>query len=387
MQRTTFLLLPLLGALFLSVASCRGGSASAGVSVPEGTDVEMRHAVNLSMKELGGGVTLAVMRNPWDTLSVMRRYLLVPRDSAMPATVPEGATVLRTPLNKAVVYSAVHIALIDELGQGDIISGVCDSRYVHTPVVLDGLRDGRVADCGLNTDPDLERIVSAGPEAILLSPYEGNRDFSRLERLGTAVVECADYMEPTPLARAEWVRFYGRLVGEEARADSLFAEVEKAYTRIKETVADAGSNRPRVMLDLPYQGVWYVPGGRSTMNCFLSDAGAENIFGSHDVAGSLGLSAEEVLVEAGDADIWLIRYDMPAPLTLGTLASENPLYTRFRPWKENNVWGSNSTESLLFDDLAFHPERLLRDMAAIFHTEVSSLPPHSYTYFKPLSRR
>ena len=385
MQRTTFLLLPLLCALLFSAASCRRGSASAGVSVPEGGDVEMRHAVNLSMKELGGGVTLVSMRNPWDTLSVMRRYLLVPRDSAIPSTVPEGATVLRTPLRKAVVYSAVHIALIDELGRSDIVSGVCDSRYVHTPAVLEGLRDGRVADCGLNTDPDLERIAAAAPEAILLSPYEGSRDFSRLERLGTSVVECADYMEPTPLARAEWVRFYGRLTGCEARADSLFAEVERAYADIRERVAAAGGKRPRVMLDLPYQGVWYVPGGRSTMNCFLADAGAENIFRDRDVAGSLGLSAEEMLVEAGDADIWLIRYDLPAPLTLGSLAGENQLYTRFRPWKERHVWGCNSAESLLFDDLAFHPERLLGELASMFHPADDAESLGGHIYFKPLA--
>lgn len=382
MRQITFLLLPLLS-LLLAVASCRGRGGEGAPLSDDGTAIEMRHAVNLSMRDCGDYL-LAEMRNPWDTLSVMRRYALVPRDAEVPSELPEGTTILRTPMERAIVYSAVHIALLDELGRADMVKGVCDPTYIYTESVRRGLEEGSVVDCGSNLDPDLEKIVSASPEAILLSPYEGARDFSRLERLGVSVVECADYMEPTPLGRAEWIRFYGQLVGESAKADSIFAEVERDYTAVRTRVGQNPARRPRVMTDIPYQGVWYVPGGRSTFSNFIADAGGENIFSTHDTAGSPGLSPEQVLIEAENADIWLVRYNSPTDLTLAAMAAEAPVYARFRPWKEGNVWGANSARSRIFDDLAFHPERLVRDLAAIFHPEADSLPAHTYSYFTPL---
>lgn len=383
MRNITFLLLSLLSLALLSVVSCRGRGGEGDSRASDGTEITMHHAVNLSMRDCGSHI-LVDMRNPWDTLRVMRRYALVPRGSEVPAGLPEGTTILRTPLERAIVYGAVHIGLLDELGRADVVKGVCDPTYIYTEAVRRGIGDGSVVDCGSNFDPDLEKIVSASPEAILLSPYEGARDFSRLERLGVSVVECADYMEPTPLGRAEWIRFYGLLAGEPAKADSIFGEVVKNYNAVRERVGLNPARRPRVMTDIPYQGVWYVPGGRSTFSSFITDAGGENIFGTHDTAGSPGLSPEQVLIEAENADIWLVRYNSPTDLTLGAMVAESPLYARFKPWKDGNVWGSNSARSRVFDDLAFHPERLVRDLAAIFHPEADSLPPHTYSYFSPL---
>ena len=85
-----------------------------------------------------------------------------------------------------------------------------------------------------------EKIIDLRPDAIMLSPFENSGGYGRVGKLGVPVIECADYMETSPLGRAEWLRFYGLLVGQEQRGDSLFAQIEKEYLALKDLAAQIG---------------------------------------------------------------------------------------------------------------------------------------------------
>jgi iron complex transport system substrate-binding protein len=63
--------------------------------------------------------------------------------------------------------------------------------------------------------PDIERIIALKPEAILLSPFENSGGYGKLDKLHVPIIEAADYMESSPLGRAEWMKFYGMLFGNE----------------------------------------------------------------------------------------------------------------------------------------------------------------------------
>ena len=124
MKHLVALLVPTL----LLLASCRGaGGASA--SLPEGDTLVMRYAENLTLVTYPD-YTVATLRNPWDTLKTLRTYILVPKDKALPHAMPQG-TVIRVPLSKSLVYSAVHCGLVEELGAAKQIGGVCDVKYMH----------------------------------------------------------------------------------------------------------------------------------------------------------------------------------------------------------------------------------------------------------------
>ena len=79
----------------------------------------------------GDGYICAELTNPWDTTRLLERYILVHKDSALPERLPQGS-VVRVPLENTLVFSSVHCSLLQEIGKGDAIGGVCDSRYIYS---------------------------------------------------------------------------------------------------------------------------------------------------------------------------------------------------------------------------------------------------------------
>ncbi len=344
-----------------------------------GHKIEMRYASNLEMEEYDG-YTIAKIRNPWDTTRTLHTYMLLERGASRPKGF-SSATVIEVPLDKSVVYSVVHNSLIHELGREDAVSGVCDTEYVSESWLRKRLSSGKTLDCGSSMAPNVERILQISPDAVLLSPFENSNGYGKLGHAGIPIVECADYMETSPLGRAEWMKFYGRLYGRREKADSMFATTEREYLKIRE-LASSAEVRPKILLDRIYGQSWSVPGGKSTMGIMIEDAGGLNPFGDNNVLGSMQLSPEKVVMESGDADIWLIRFSK-FPLTLSSMAADRQLYTKIKAYREGRVYGSDSMKSHIFDEVAFHPQWLLAEMAGIFHPEIE-MPELSRNYFNIL---
>lgn len=347
--------------------SCRG-AGSASVVIDGGDTLAMDYARRLTIVDYPE-YTFVSIQNPWDTTKTLHNYLLVPDSLPLPDDLPDG-TVIRTPLKRSIVHSSIHCRLIDELGAREAIKGVCDAQYIIVPEIKAGLKSGEITDCGVNTSPDIEKVVHLNPDAILLSPYQDSGAYGKLTTLPIAIVECADYMEISPLARAEWIKFFGRLYGKKVQADSIYEAVKTSYNTMKEKTESVDS-RPKVLLDRLYGRQWFVPVAGSTMSTLIHDAGGTNPFDNTGSSGSVPLSAEQVLVDAGDAPIWIIRYLSPQPMTLQGLSAENKIYSKFDAYKSGNVYGCNTSEILLFEDSSFHPERVLSDLINIIHPELS----------------
>jgi iron complex transport system substrate-binding protein len=349
----------------------------------QGDTLEVRYASHLQMVECMG-YTLVNLRNPWDTLRTLHSYILMPRDKEYNTdTLPKG-TVVRVPLQRSVIYTSVHCGLVNEWGALDGVAGVCDVKYIHQDEVLQRLADGRMTDLGNAQSPDVERMIDIQPDALLLSPFENSGGYGMVERLGVPIIECADYMETSALGRAEWMRFYGRLYGCGDKADSLFANVEADYLKWKDK-ALACTDRPTVFADLPTGiSAWYVSGGGSTIGRMYADAGARYLFADNASTGSVPLSFETVYAKAKHADIWLIRYHAPQDRTYRSLANEFELCTNFDAFRNRRMYGCNTAYSRFYDEIPFHPERLLAEFACIFHPELKCESGWKNCYYFPL---
>lgn len=354
-------------ALFL-LPSCGRNNASVN---SRGTPVEFSYAENIAMESHDGFTTVRI-RNPWDTTKLLHTYILLEEGGSAPADAA-GADVIKVPLKSSVVYSCVHIGLADDLGALDAITGVCDKQYIYQENIRKRIADGSIADCGNSMEPNVEKMLMLRPGAVLLSPYESTNSYGKLDKAGIPVVECADYMEKSPLARAEWMKFFGRLYGKARVADSLFNATEREYNRLKALVADT-KHRPTVMTDRIYGQIWDVAGGRSTTGTFIEDAGGRNIFGDNNKAGSLQLSPEKVLMQARDADVWLIRAN-DGELTLESLGAEREIYSHFKAFRQGNVYASYASRCHIFEDQAFHPQWILADLIRVLHPENSAVRP------------
>lgn len=377
MRKVTLLFLMLTQVLFLSACSGKDKTVSVFIS---GDTIPLRYADNLTLVSYPD-YTIATLRNPWDTLKTLHTYILVPASQPLPAHLPEG-TIVRTPLRKSVIYSSVHCSLMDKLGAAGSIGGVCDLKYIKLPVIQNGYRNGTVTDCGDGMNPDMEKIIDLHPDAILLSPFENSGGYGRVEKLNIPIIECADYMETSALGRAEWMRFYGLLFGKAAEADSLFARVEADYLRWAGKVADI-ENKPTVFADLKSGATWYVPGGRSTVGRTFADAGADYVFSDLKNSGSSPLSFETVYEKAKDADIWLIKYNMPEDKTYRDLKNDYAPYAGFRAFRERRVYGCNTGRVPYYEETPFHPEWLLEDLIKIFHPDVAKA--EGGRYFRKLA--
>lgn len=330
--------------------------------------------------------TKVALRDPWDTLKTRQTYILASRElllrrSGLADSLTAKGTLIATPVRHAVIYTSVHASLAEQLGALECVAGVCESQYITSDKVREAVENHSIADLGNSTAPNVEKIIELGTEAIIASPFE-NSGYGAAEKLGIPIVEAADYMEPHPLGRTEWIKFYGLLLGCEQRADSLFTDICNRYNSLKELVAGV-SSRPTLILEKKWGQTWAVPSGGSYIGCMQRDAGADYIFAGIPGENSVHKSFEEVYEKGCNADFWLIKYAATGKYTYSDLRSEYQPYENFKAFRCRRIYCCNTLATSYFDDITLRPDLILADFINIYHPEL--LPDYSPRYYFPLS--
>ena len=338
----------------------------------------IRYAVGFIAENLDGFVKIEV-HDPWNEGKLLQRYLLVQRDKPLPEGMPKG-TIVRVPLRNIVVYTSVHSAVLDELGEADRIVGVCEPRYIKVASVKERISKGLIKDLGAATSPNIERMIEAGAEVVLASPFD-HGGYGSVEKLGIPIIECADYMETDPLGRAEWIKFIGLFTGQSKRADSLFRITETNYLQTKALVENV-TYRPTLLTGMKYGSPWFVPSGESFMARIYKDAGADYIFNYLPGTGSTPMNFETVFDKAVHADIWLINYNRDGGMSYSVLKSDYSPYSGFDAFRNRHIYGNNTDHSMFYEEVPMHPDFLLAELIAIFHPQL--LPDRKLRYFHPL---
>ena len=404
-MRTRYLLWALLA---LAITSCQGGKTAAGDG-DGGDTVKMKYAQLLTIVKHGGEyaehdgeyaeVTIA---NPWKKGTLLHRYILVPKGEEGNKTVARLAMqrssgarcvtdTVRTPVENSAVFTSPHCQLLYELGCGQAIRGVCDLDYINIPDVKKRAASAgnhgsssAIADCGSSMAPDIERIIAMKPEAILVSPFENSGGYGKLDKLHIPLIEVADYMEASPLGRAEWMKFYGMLFEKsdakdskteissskagifQSKADSLFAKIEKEYLNLKAAAKKLPAGLS-VLTERKTGSVWYVPGGQSTIGILLKDANARYIFSEDQHSGSLAMSPEQILAKAKNIDVWAFKYFGGKPLSRSQLLQEYAGYKSLAAFGSSRIYQVDTSREPYFEITSFHPEVLLREFILLSH--------------------
>ena len=411
-MKTRYLLWALLA---LAITSCQGGKTAAGDG-DGGDTVKMKYAQLLTIVKHGGEcgehngeyaeyngkyaeVTIA---NPWKEGTLLHRYILVPKGEEGNKTVARLAMqrsagarcvtdTVRTPVENSAVFTSPHCQLLYELGCGQAIRGVCDLNYINIPDVKKRTASAgnhgsssAIADCGSSMAPDIERIIALKPEAILVSPFENSGGYGKLDKLHIPLIEVADYMEASPLGRAEWMKFYGMLFEKsdakdskteissskagifQNKADSLFAKIEKEYLNLKAAAKKLPAGLS-VLTERKTGSVWYVPGGQSTIGILLKDANARYIFSEDQHSGSLAMSPEQILAKAKNIDVWAFKYFEGKPLSRSQLLQEYAGYKSLAAFGSSRIYQVDTSREPYFEITSFHPEVLLREFILLSH--------------------
>lgn len=432
MNRKIYIFGALLALLVLT--ACQGGKTTAG-EAEEGDTLKMKYAKLLTIVKHGEKGTASLnndaegakyqyadvnVANPWKAGTLLHRYILIPKGKegdetvarlALQRTSGMGCTTdtVRTPVERSAVFIAPHCQLMYELGCQQAIRGVCDLDYINIPDVKkraasagnasagkasagnvsaeNAATRNSIVDCGSSMAPDIERIIALKPETILLSPFENSGGYGKLDKLHIPIIEAADYMESSPLGRAEWMKFYGMLFGNEEgrvkrkegksngisgscepKADSLFAKIEKEYLKLKAEAAGYPKGLS-ILTERKTGNVWYVPGGQSTIGILLKDANARYIFEDDEHSGSLAMSPEQILAKGKQVDVWAFKYFGGAPLSQAQLLQEYDGYKALAAFSRGNIYQVDTSTVPYFELTSFHPELLLREFIILAHGE------------------
>lgn len=314
--------------------------------------------------------SLITIRNPWQGGSNVEQYLLVlrgntPRPDAFPGQV------VHAPVRRIICMSTSHVALLDAIGQANRIGGVSGIDYISNEYIRKNRRNGEVQDVGYDSNLNFERLAAMRPDLILLYGVTGENTVitGKLAELGIPYVYIGDYMEESPLGKAEWMVAVAELCDlRDAGADTL-RRIAANYNRLKEQIARTpAENRPRVMLNTPYRDTWFMPSTRSYMVRLIEDAGGEYIYARNRSNASVAVDLEEAYLLASGADCWI---NVGACNSLGELTAQNPKFASVPAVRNRRVWNNNRRQtpaggSDFWESGVVRPDRVLEDLHAIF---------------------
>ena len=317
--------------------------------------------------------------NPWQEGELLATYYLVRYDSIV---TPSDGLRLTVPVKRMALTSCTHVGFLKELGRADVICGITDPQLVYNrpPEADRPSEEGGWAHLGSAMTPDVERIVRSHPDAVMVSTYaQGDASTAKLRALGLPVVYNNEWTENDPLARAEWIRYVAAFLDCLPEADSIFADVEKEYGKLKVESGKWKEESVSIMSGNNFRGTWYMPSGGTYMGVLFRDAGAEYCFSGDTSHFSIPLSIETVLAQFSEADVWV---GCPAR-TLDELASMDEKHTWFKAYQTGRVYnflrrttpeGAND----FWETGVVHPEYVLIDLIHILYP---ALLPDTTWYF------
>ncbi len=324
---------------------------------------------------------LVTVTNPWQGADSVTTRLFIARDGE---TAPEGfdGQVLEGDAARIVAMSSTHIAMLDAVGEVGRVVGVSGIDYISNPDVQ--ARRESIGDVGYEGNVNYELLLSLDPDLVLLYGVNGASGMEpKLRELGIPFMYVGDYLEESPLGKAEWMVALSEVVGCRSEGEKVFAEIPVRYNALKQRVAENALDAPSVMLNMPYGDSWFMPSAGSYAVRLIEDAGGDYIYKKNTGNASTPIDMEEAYLLASAADLWL---NVGMASTLGEVKAACPKFADTRCFRNGYVYNNNACTNAAggndyFESAVVHPDLLLRDLVKIFHPELVEEP---FVYYKRL---
>lgn len=324
------------------------------------------------------------VNNPWQgAKDVTYRYAFINEKSGF---IPSDANeIVHLPVSRVVCLSTTHIAFIDLLSETSKIVGVSGVQYISNEHIDKRVNDGLIKDVGYEQAINIELIMSIKPDIVFSYGVgaEAAGYLHKLKELKIPVVFIGDYLEDSPLGKAEWIKAFGMIFGKAELADSLFYQMADEYCRTAKLVKEV-QTKPKVFINLPWNEVWYFPGSQGYMARLIGDAGGDYLMNDLPGNRSHPYSIESALVRAMDADIWI---NTGSYVSLQQIGDAFPRLKSI-PAYQNGMVFNNNLRSLpsggndFWESGAVSPHLVLKDLVSIFHPGIIS---HQMVYYKQLN--
>lgn len=363
------------------MASCSGGKTarlsdfSQNLYTPQyalGFDIKSNEAHESS---------IITVRNPWQGADGVTSALFITRNrEGVPSDF--NGQVLNGNAQRIIAMSSTQIAMLDAIGQSDKIVGVSGIDYISSPNILE--RRDSIVDIGYESNINYELLLSLKPDIVLLYSINGaNAMEDKLKELDIPYMYVGDYLEESPLGKAEWLVALSEIVGRRDIGEKFFTEIPPKYNRLKDLAASNVGTRPKIMINMPYAGSWFMPPSSSYAAQLVEDAGGELIYKSNSGNTSKPIDIEEAYELTSNADIWI---NTGMANNLEDLRTMCPKFMDTQCVMEGKVYNNNRRVNSAggndyYESAVVCPDLVLRDLVKIFHPE---LVDDDFVYYKQL---
>nr|WP_298994901.1 ABC transporter substrate-binding protein [uncultured Polaribacter sp.] len=293
--------------------------------------------------------------------------------------------IIQVPIKEIIVTSTTHIPMVELLKEEKSIIGFPFSRYVSSEKTRQLIDLGKIKEIGKENALNTEILLDLQPELIVgYSVSSADKSLSTIQKSGINVIYNGDWLEETPLGRAEWIKFFGVLFDKEQLADSIFNEIENNYLEAKKIALKSTKQQTVLSGAIMSKDIWNLPAGDSFVAQFLEDANVNYLWKNTKGKGSLSLSFESVFEKGINADYWI------APGYFSSkeqMLSSNKLYEKFTTFKEDKIYSPSikkgKTGGIIYYELApTRPDLVLKDIIKITNPEL--LPNYKFTFFEKM---
>jgi len=375
-----FLLLCLVTIFF----NCKNDSKKVDLEVSESKLLPLKYAKGFTITDFDSHKAIEV-KGPWQNSDKSFQYKVLNENTALFDDYGNNFdATISTPIKKIVVTSTTHIPALELLGVENRLIGFPGCNYISSNKTRQRIADGLIRELGKNEEINTEVLLELKPDVVIGFGVQGvNKTFENIKKANIPVVYNGDWVESSPLAKAEWIKFFGVLFNKEKEADSIFNSIENEYLKARE-LASKITQKPTILSGAMHKDIWYLPNGNSTEAQFLSDANVNYLWSETTGTGSLALNFETVFNKAKNADIWLSPSNYPS---LEALKRANSHYSKFEAFKTKRVYSFNNTSGktggVLYYELGTaRPDLVLKDIIKICHPEL--LKDYETYFFKPL---
>ncbi|QTE23215.1 ABC transporter substrate-binding protein [Polaribacter cellanae] len=291
---------------------------------------------------------------------------------------------LKVPITNVVVTSTTHIPMLELIGAEKYISGFPQTKFISSEKTRELIDKGNIVELGTEQQINTEKLLELAPELVVGFALNGNnKTYKTIAKNQIPVLYNGDWLEETPLGRAEWIKFFGVLFNKEKQADSIFNVIEKNYNAVKKLALQT-NKKPTIISGSLFKDVWYMPAGGSFIATYFKDANTNYLWQDSKGSGSLSLSIESVIDKGLEADYWI---GCGLLETKKEVQEKFPNYVAFNAFKKDNVFTyaiqKGKTGGLIyFEKSPTRPDLVLKDIIKITHPEL--LPNYKLTFFDNL---
>lgn len=301
-------------------------------------------------------------------------YFLLNKNFQVPDTL-RNKNIIKTPVKRVICLSTTHIAFVDALNETDKIIALSGSQYIYNPKLIKRINTGKLKDTGYENSLDFELILSLKPDLVTVYDINGSISptINKLKQYHIPVVQINEYSETSVMGQAEWIKFFAEFFEKENLAEQKFTKIEKNYSYFKKA-ADTIRYKPSVLLNMPWKGTWYIPGGKSNIAQLIKDAGGNYLWKNTEEYHNYSLNIEAVYMKAKEADFWL---NTGQAKSINDITNTDIRLNDFKPIKTGLIFNRNKRLSPgggndYMESGTVRPDLILKDLIKILHPNLFS---------------